>query len=174
MFTGRNLAIFGGGHQFDRVLPPEAFEIVARWESFVPTPYSDRGKGAQGYGHTDAKGPPLVVPGSTWTLEYAWQVLNDDMNATAKEIDKLVKVPVSRYQWGALCSLAFNTGTTRFKTLELLSLLNGADPKNYTKAAAAFLQVNTSKNPDTGIREVLDGLTLRRCDEISLFMRRIS
>jgi lysozyme len=71
-----------------------------------------------------------------------------------------IKVPLTPHQKGALLLLSYNIGNTAFLKSSVLKYLNEG---NYVKAATAFLMWNKSEG------KVLDGLTLRRAEEVVLF-----
>lgn len=172
MFSAKQIERFGGGHSFNREMPPEIIEEMKRFELFMAEPYSDRGKVAQGYGHRETAGPPKIIMGSVWTEEYASKVFHDDLDREFGRIVKVrAKVPITNYMFGALVSLNYNCGPTRiFEETTIWQKLNA---ENYTDCALEFLTLNTSENPETKVREVLRGLTWRRATELAFFMKRI-
>lgn len=117
-----------------------------------------------GYGHT--KG---VYPGMTITQELADKFLVDDVWNFEREVDSLLKVPVTQGQFDALVSFAFNVGSDIDEDTipeglgdsTLLRLLNAGDVAG---AAAEFPKWNRSKG------RVIDGLTRRRLAEQALFL----
>ena len=81
-----------------------------------------------GYGHTAG-----VRMGQTINGLQAEVYLRADMGTAAEQVDKLVKVPLTDRQRGALTSFVFNLGAGALQTSTLLRLLNQGD---YDGAAA--------------------------------------
>jgi len=57
-----------------------------------------------GYGHTDAAGPPKVVPGMVITKKEADEILRRDLLKYEAAVDKAVIVPLAPNQFDALIS----------------------------------------------------------------------
>lgn len=192
LLTAKYEKIFGNGHSFWRAIPPKAVTNLKRWEVHISIPYLDNdGLWHQGYGHGPKAGVPEIIPGSTWTEEYASEVLMDDIRNFGSIIDKWISVPVTDYMFGAVVSLAYNVGPGRLKNeSKVLTYLNEG---KYTKAAAEFLTLNSVEieekeyvrllaispelvliQTETGeFRKRIDGLTLRRCCEVEVFMTQV-
>lgn len=195
MLSEKNIRIFGNNHSFERVIPLKALANLKRYETCKLMPYEDSdGLLHQGYGHGPKAGPPEILPGVAWTKEYASQVLMDDVRNFSAIIDKWISVPVTSFMFGALVSLAYNVGPGRLKNeSQVLTLINQG---RYTKAAVEFLTLNTVQiskeeyyklvliTPEIVIatldeekndvyRKKLDGLILRRCCEIEVFMTQV-
>jgi lysozyme len=90
-------------------------------------------------------------------------LLYADLMESAKDVAKLVKVPLTENQFAALTSFHFNTGALGRSTL--LKLLNA---KQYAAAADQFLRWN--KGTVRGKLVVLPGLVKRRAEERQLFL----
>lgn len=114
-----------------------------------------------GYGRT--RGVKLgqkitQVQADTWVeQEY------DEFEAAVR---KLLRVPVSDNQLGALVSFAYNLGTGALAGSTLLRKLNAGD---YKGAAAQF--ASWDKARVNGALRALPGLTKRRAAEAALFLR---
>ncbi|CCC99682.1 lysozyme (fragment) (plasmid) [Azospirillum baldaniorum] len=112
-----------------------------------------------GYGRTAG-----VKLGQTITAAQAETFLRADMAAAAAQVDKLVKVPLSDRQRGALASFVFNLGAGALQSSTLLRLLNQGD---YEGAAGQFGRwVYATVN---GEKVQLPGLKRRRAAEADLF-----
>lgn len=138
------------------VIPPQALEIVKRFEGCVLTPYLDAaGKPTIGRGH-------LIKPGEQFgilTEAQADDLLREDMQTAAHSVDNLVKVPLNENQRSALISLVYNCGPAPL--LEGLGrCLNAGD---YAGCAARFVLWDRC----AGV--ALEGLVRRREAEEELF-----
>lgn len=150
--------------------------LIKRWESFVAFPYDDlrppvRGvyrewKGEKligtatiGYGHTNAAKHPLKVkPGLRITEEQAREILDVDLDECEDTVNRVVKVPLTDNQHGALVSFEFNTGGLRSSTL--LKKLNAGDYKAVPSELAKWVLSKGKR---------LEGLVNRRNAEIALW-----
>lgn len=136
-------------------------KFVATWESFLPCPYQDTGGvWTIGYGHTEGVGPltPCIKEGA------ARRLLRRDLRIAQRAVKSLVKVPLSRNQYAALCSFVFNVGPGNFEKSTLLALLNKG------MYATASLEFGKWVYDSAGNR--LLGLERRRKSERHLFNAR--
>lgn len=116
------------------------------------------GKATVGWGHT---GPDIHV-GMRITIQQAEEFLDEDLAESEDAVERLVKVPLTENQFGALVSFTFNLGQGALGGSTLLRVLNAGD---YAGAASQFLKwVHAGK-------EVLPGLVTRRTKERDLFLR---
>ena len=90
----------------------------------------------------------------------AWVV--EEYDAFEAKVRRIVTVPLTANQLGALVSFAYNLGVGALASSTLLRLLNAGD---YKGAAAQFAQWNKAGG------RVLAGLTKRRAAEAALFLR---
>jgi lysozyme len=144
-------------------IAPETITYFKRLEAFRAVPYVDRGGAlAIGYGHSNKAGTlPVVVPGMVISEEEATRILTEvDIPYFWSKIKDGIKTPLTPYQRGAVILLSYNIGPTAFAKSSVLRYLNEG---NYVKAATSFLMWNKSEG------KVLDGLTLRRAEEVVLF-----
>ena len=109
-----------------------------------------------GYGHTAG-----VNAGDVITVEQAEALLQADLSEAAKDVEGLVRVPLTQGQFDALCDFVFNLGDHNLKWSTLLRLLNDG---NYQAAANQF-RVWVM---DDGAVE--PGLVKRRAAERALFV----
>ncbi|CAB4202343.1 COG3772 Phage-related lysozyme (muraminidase) [uncultured Caudovirales phage] len=112
-----------------------------------------------GYGHT--KG---VLPGTTITQQEAESLLFIDLLCFESAVAKMVIVPITANQCGALISFSFNVGKAALRNSMLLQYVNSKDPH----AADEFLKWN--KATVNGVKKILPGLTARRIAERELFL----
>ena len=126
------------------------------------------GKWTNGFGHTGAD----VVPGKAITIEKAEANLHLDVQQFERDVNELVKVPLTQGQFDALVLFAFNVGSDiddddiaeGLGDSTLLKLVNRND---FAKAALEFAKwVNATVN---GKRIKLAGLIKRREAERIIF-----
>lgn len=131
-----------------------------RLNAYMPTPND---VWTIGYGHTKtAKQGMKITPAQAEDLLYS------DLAWVEQVIASKVKVPLTQNQYDALASLIFNIGGTAFGRSTVLKRLNAGD---YKGAADAFLMWDKQKDKATGKMKALKGLTRRREEERSLFLK---
>jgi len=131
-------------------------ELIKKWEGLRLDAYLyPAGIPTIGYGHTHG-----VKLGDVITKEEADRILQQEYEAVESKVKKLVQVPLTPNQLGALVSFTFNLGIGNLITSTLLKLLNAG---KYLEASAQF----TRWNKANGV--VLVGLTNRRQEEKQLF-----
>ncbi|MFC5353565.1 lysozyme [Azospirillum himalayense] len=142
-------------------LPPAALDLVRNFEGqYLKAYLCPAGVPTIGYGHTAG-----VQMGQIITAAQADTFLRVDMAAAASQVDKLVKVPLTSNQRGALASFVFNLGAGSLQQSTLLKLLNQRD---YAGAADQFPRwVYATVN---GVKTELPGLVKRRAAERALFL----
>jgi lysozyme len=155
-------------------IPPEALDLIKRWEMFMPKPYVDNGGPlAIGYGHQSQAGPPDVTEDMEITEAQATEILMSDLGRFSEYMMKDVKVALNDYQYGACLSLVFNRGPGTFRRSKVLEHINTVEKYHFEKAAAAFLELNTARDKITGEIRPFLGLTCRRITEAALFLKRV-
>jgi len=112
-----------------------------------------------GWGFTTWNGQKVKL-GQTITQAEADAVLVREYDAYEAQVRKLVKVPVTANQLGALVSFAFNVGIGALRSSTLLKMLNAG---NYAGASGQFARWNRAGG------KVLAGLTRRRAAEAAFF-----
>jgi lysozyme len=100
-----------------------------------------------------------LYPGGI-TLEQAEKLLRGDVLDKCRDVEAMIKVPLTDNQYAALVSFAFNLGPANLKQSTLLRLVNQGD---FASAANEFGKWNKAGG------KVLKGLTLRREAEATLF-----
>jgi lysozyme len=133
-----------------------AVDFVKRWEGFRACAYRcPAGVMTIGYGHTGD-----VKAGDVVTYHEADELLLKDLQSTAERLAPHIKVPVTKEQFIALTSLAFNLGVQGVvrKCPRLMRALNEGE---YEAAANEFLDVTNGGLP---------GLVKRRAAERALFL----
>jgi lysozyme len=109
-----------------------------------------------GYGHTG----PDVLEGQSITEKMAESLLFLDVQEALNSLNKLVKVPLSLGQAGALTSMLFNFGAKALATSTLFWLVNQKDFVLAEQQFSRWIYVN-------GVSS--DGLRRRRAAERRLF-----
>ena len=155
-----------------RAISKRGLEFIKGYESFVPYVYDDllppvRGKYREwdggavrgtltiGYGHTNAATHPLKIKrGLRISEAQAEEVLAADLHDVERDVNRLVKVPITQGQFDALVSFAFNCGAGALANL--IRPLNAGNP-NGTRAKFDLYIRSKGK--------VLKGLVRRRNGE---------
>jgi len=133
---------------------------------FAPTPYRDSaGVLTIGWGHVV---PPGVNFGGPLDTDEADLLLRADMATAEAAVRRFVTAPLTQSMFDALVCFIFNLGVANFSGSSLLFQLN---QRHYTMAANEFPRWNKARNPRTGKKEPLAGLTRRRAAERALFLQ---
>lgn len=141
-----------------RIVCEPAIDIIKKYESLQLTSYKcPAGVWTIGYGHTS----DVVGEGQVITEDAALNLLKGDLIDASIRSESAIKTELNDNQFGAIISLVFNIGITRFKESTLLKKINEGD---LIGAADEFPRWNKVKG------EVLNGLTKRREDERLLFL----
>lgn len=115
-----------------------------------------------GYGHTSAAGPPPVARGQTITVQQADQILSDDLAKVERNVERVIKVPMSQAQFDALVSFDFNTGALARSSID--------DKINAGQVQAAM---STLLQYDHAGGRQMAGLTRRRQAERLMFLGQV-
>lgn len=114
-----------------------------------------------GYGHTNfVTGGRKFKMGDVWTYMEIDAEFAKSMAYFGNHVKRLVKVPLTQYQFDALLSFTFNLGPGNFRKSTLLKRVNA---KDFPGAANEFKRWNK------GGGRVLAGLTRRRASEAAVF-----
>ena len=114
-----------------RKLNAETISHVKRWEGFRAEAYPDPGSinglpVTIGYGQTRRNGKPIKL-GETITEAEATGWLVQELERVGGVVERLVKVPLTENQFGALVSFVYNVGDDAFAKSTLLKNLNAGD-----------------------------------------------
>lgn len=143
----------------------EGIALIKGFEGCRLTAYPDPGTGGApwtiGYGWTHPIDGKPVKPGMTIDQETADRLLKTGLVSYENDVLKLVRVKLTKGQFDALVSFAYNVGSRALSTSTLLKKLNAGDIKG---AADEFLRWNKAGG------KVLNGLTHRREAERALFL----
>lgn len=146
-------------HAFGSWDPAEAASFIEQFEGRRLTSYlCPAGVWTIGVGHTGG-----VTEGQTCTDEEADAWLLDDIEAAQKALAPYVNVRVTRGQFVALVSLAFNVGAS-YVTRKCPKLMRALNACEFEEAAKQFLDIVKAN----GV--VLPGLVKRRRAESALFL----
>lgn len=114
-------------------IPDAAVDLIKRYEGCRLEAYRcPRGVWTIGYGHVGG-----IREGQTITQAEADAMLARDLDYFADGVRRLVRVPITQGQLGALVSLAYNIGLGALARSTLLRKLNASD---YDGARAEFGQ----------------------------------
>lgn len=144
-----------------RPVPPQAVDLVARWEGCELRAYPDPATGEEpwtiGYGHTRE-----VRRGQTITQAQAREFLRQDLAEAAVRLAAVVKPPVlaelTDNQYSALLSFVFNVGANSSWTI--WKRLNAGNFDAVPVEIMRFVNAGGRK---------LQGLVNRRTDEVRLW-----
>lgn len=141
-------------------LHPDTSALVQHFEGLKLTAYRcPAGVWTIGYGHTGD-----VREGQVITAAVAERLLASDLAAAAAAVAKLVTVPLTDDQRGALASFVFNVGASNFKGSTLRRLLNKGDIEGAAGEFGRWVYATVK-----GKKEKLPGLVTRRAAEEALF-----
>lgn len=106
-----------------RVINTAGLNLIKEFEGFEAHAYLDTGGvWTCGYGHTRG-----VTKDTSCTPEQAEDWLEADLDSAERDVERLVKVPLTDNQFGALVSFVFNLGATAFGKSTLLRELNSGN-----------------------------------------------
>jgi GH24 family phage-related lysozyme (muramidase) len=142
------------------MLDKKAFELVKKFEGFREKAYlCPAGVPTVGYGFTRVNNKPVELM-DRMDIVKATGLLYLELEKIAREIEKLVTVPLNEKQLGALTSFVFNIGINGFKESTLRRKLNLRDYQSVRTELMRWDKVNGKP---------LLGLTNRRKLEVELF-----
>lgn len=143
--------------------------LVRKWEGFYENAYLCPAKvWTIGYGTTVWPSGVRVKKGDKIIREEATKLLEQQVNEHAITIGSYIKVNLNQNQYDALASFQYNLGRHILKDSALLRYLNN---KQWQQAANEMLLYNKARV--NGVLTELRGLTDRRKDEVSLFLKEV-
>lgn len=138
-----------------------ALDIIKKYEGLRLKSYlCPAGIPTIGWGHTYG-----VKLGRVISVQEAEVLLDHDYQSAQDQVERLVRVPLTENQLGALTSFVFNLGMGALAMSTLLKKLNKGD---YTGAADEFNKWVYAKV--NGVSTKLEGLVKRRAEERELFL----
>jgi lysozyme len=112
------------------VLSAEGEKVLVDREGLRTEAYLDSvGVWTIGVGHTAACGPPEPCEGMTITQDEALEIFARDTNTFEDEVNRLVTVPLTQWEFDALVSFTYNVGASALAGSTLLRKLNAGDKK---------------------------------------------
>lgn len=164
MLGAATLPVISVGDNRGRAVPEAAIAMIAKWEGFRAKAYRCPADILTiGYGATRYSPGRTVKEGDTITEPAARALLREQAANFAREVDALVKVPITAGQRGALISFAYNFGAGKLRDSTLLRLLNGG---RQNAAAEQFALWIKGGDP----LRIMPGLVARRVDERKMFV----
>jgi len=139
-----------------------ALAIIKKYEGFSPTAYLCPAQvWTIGYGSTRTPGGRPVTadtPAIEEAIAADW--MTADIEETERQVARLLNVPVTLDQFGALVSFTYNLGSGNLQSSTLRAKLNRGD---YDGAQGEFGKWRRAGG------QILRGLVLRRAEEAALF-----
>lgn len=141
---------------------PTGLDIIKQFEGLKLTSYlCPAGIPTIGWGHTFG-----VKLGRTISVAEAEVLLDHDYQAAQDQVERLVKIPLTENQLGALTSFVFNLGMSALATSTLLRKLNAGDIQGAGNEFDKWVYAKVA-----GVSTKLNGLIARRAAEKELFLR---
>lgn len=135
----------------------EGVDLIKFYEGLGLEAYKDSvGVTTIGYGHTST-----AKRGEIITEQEAENLLKKDLETFEEGLTRLVKVPLTQYEYDALISFSFNLGLGNLGSSTLLKKVNSQD---YVNAADEFVKWIYAGG------KVLNGLVKRRKAEREMFL----
>jgi lysozyme len=138
-----------------------AMDLAKQFEGCELKAYPDPARGWDlptiGYGCTG----PDITRDTVWTQAQADAELEQRMTGFGESVDRLVKVPITDEQKGALADFAYNLGPVSLQDSTLLRLLNGGNAQDAADEFKKWVKAG-------GV--TLPGLVKRRDAERALFL----
>lgn len=141
-----------------------AIKLIKAWEGFYPKPYRcPAGVPTIGYGTTVySNGKRVTMEDKAVTPAEAEDMLEQHVEVVAKEVDRLVKQPLTTNQRCALISFTYNVGIGNLERSTLLKRIN-RNPGDRKLIKREFLKWVNAKG------RFLLGLQRRRQQEVKLY-----
>ncbi len=141
-----------------------SLNLIKEFEGCKLLAYADAvGVPTIGYGHTRTVSRADVGKKRITQSEADRLLMQFDLPTYEAAVKRLVKVPLTANQYGALVSFTYNLGETNLSKSTLLKRINSRAP--IAEIERSWLQWNKAGG------KVLNGLTRRRQAEVALFKR---
>jgi len=137
-------------------------DLICEFEGKRLVAYDDGvGVWTIGFGTTIYPNGIKVKKGDTCTLEQAKEYMRHDLIEFEHTVNSSVKVPLNQNQFDALVSLAYNIGSSAFKSSTLVKKLNAGDYKGAADQFNVWINAGGKR---------MQGLVNRRDREKLLFL----
>ena len=137
-------------------------DLICEFEGKRLAAYDDGvGVWTIGFGTIKYPNGTRVKKGDTCTLEQAKEYMRHDLIEFEHTVNESVKVPLNQNQFDALVSLAYNIGSSAFKSSTLVKKLNSGDYKGATDQFNVWVNAGGKR---------MQGLVNRRAKEKVLFL----
>ena len=137
-------------------------DLICEFEGKRLAAYDDGvGVWTIGFGTIKYPNGVRVKKGDTCTLEQAKEYMRHDLIEFEYTVNSSVKVPLNQYQFDALVSLAYNIGSSAFKSSTLVKKLNSGDYKGSADQFNVWVNAGGKR---------MQGLVNRRDKEKLLFL----
>jgi len=138
-------------------------EIIKKYEGLKLKSYlCPAGIPTIGWGHTYG-----VKLGRTISVAEAEVLFDHDYQAAQDQVERLVRIPLTENQLGALTSFVFNLGMNALATSTLLRKLNVGDIEGAGQEFHKWVYAKVN-----GVSTKLNGLVKRRAEESELFLTK--
>lgn len=153
-----------------REINTAGLNLIKEVEGWRACAYRDQvGAWTIGYGHLIIKSDGLCKPVPSTrcciTSQRGTDILKADLKIATNCISRIVHVPLTDNQFGALVSWTFNVGTGAASKSELVKKLNARDYNSVCGELKKYIH---------GGGRVIEGLVVRRRKECALFLRRLN
>ena len=148
----------------------KGLSLIKKEEHFMPRRYlCPAGKPTIGYGHVILPGEEHYHTATLTEAQASALLLQDVSKKYGAHVAKRLTRPVTQNQFDAMVSFCFNVGTGGFDQSSVLRLANAGNT-DATTIKTAFGAWNKVTNPNTKLKEVSKGLTVRRGREAVLYL----
>lgn len=137
-----------------------AAALVRKWEGCRLKAYPDPATGGDPYTIGFGATGPGIRKGVTWTQQQADKRLQQDVTRFVDGVRSVLKRPATDNQLGAMASLAYNIGLSRFENSTLLRLFNSGSTAGAAKQFGVWTMAAGQR---------MQGLVNRRADERRVF-----
>lgn len=151
-------------------ISPQGLALIQEVEGFRARWYTcAAGKPTIGYGHVIVAGEERYYK-ATLSQAEALELLRQDVDKKyGAHVASRLHRDMTQHQFDAMVSLCYNIGTGGFDKSSVLALAN-AGSTSVVAIKQAFGLWNKVTNPNTKVKEISKGLTIRRAREAALYL----
>jgi GH24 family phage-related lysozyme (muramidase) len=157
---------------------PRGLHVIKSWERFRASPYRDGfTKDGElilscGFGHSNQLTEPKFDESSVWTMEFASEVLLNDLAYFGKILKPHLKIEVPDTIWSVMLSLSMNKGVGRLIRSDEWKILHDGGEYHLERFCEAILKYAIiAPNKITGEPEEKRGLRWRRIAEAGIYLQ---